>query len=160
MELGKNISKTQKLTVSAIVIAIYVVTMFFTQSFAFGAVQVRIATTLYSLAYLCPFLVLPLGLSNIISNMVLGGLGIFDILGGFIVGVITSYLIYLVKKYKLSTSYIALIITFVPGLIVPIWLSLILHVPYYTLAISLCLGQVIPGICGVFLVNSIKNKFL
>ena len=110
MELGKNISKTQKLTVSAIVIAIYVVTMFFTQSFAFGAVQVRIATTLYSLAYLCPFLVLPLGLSNIISNMVLGGLGIFDILGGFIVGVITSYLIYLVKKYKLSTSYIALII--------------------------------------------------
>ena len=86
MELGKNISKTQKLTVSAIVIAIYVVTMFFTQSFAFGAVQVRIATTLYSLAYLCPFLVLPLGLSNIISNMVLGGLGIFDILGGFIVG--------------------------------------------------------------------------
>lgn len=160
MELVKNISKTKKLTVSAIVISIYVITMFFTQSFAFGTVQVRIATTLYSLSYLCPFLVLPLGLSNIISNMILGGLGIFDILGGFIVGVTASYLIYLVRKYKLNTNYIAVIIIFIPGLIVPIWLSALLHVPYYTLAISLCLGQVIPGICGVFLINTLKDKFL
>ena len=53
----KNMSKTQKMTFSAMVVAIYVVIMFFTQSFAFGAYQIRIATAMYALSYLFPFLV-------------------------------------------------------------------------------------------------------
>lgn len=153
-----NMSKTKKLTISSIVIALYVVIMVITQSFAFGAVQVRLATSLYALSYIFPFLVLPLGLSNLLSNMLLGGLSIFDIVGGGFVGVLTALLVYGVRKYKLNTYLTILPIVFIPGLVVPIWLSAILNVPYSALAISLCLGQVIPAILGSFLIKLLKNK--
>jgi len=150
-------TKTRKITISAIVIALYVVIMVITQSFAFGAIQVRLATSLYSLSYIFPFLALPLGLANVLSNMLLGGLGIFDIIGG-LVGIITALLVYAVRKYKLNIYFTILPIIFIPGLIVPIWLSMLLNVPYSALAISLCLGQVIPAILGLFLINALKNK--
>ena len=67
----ENMSKVQKLTVSAMVMALYVVVLYFTQSFSFGAYQIRIATALYALAYLFPFLVLPLGFANFIANFCL-----------------------------------------------------------------------------------------
>lgn len=153
-----TISKTKKLTISAIVIALYVVIMAITQSFSFGAIQIRFATSLYALAYIFPFLVLPLGLSNLLSNMLLGGLSIFDILGGGFVGIFTALLVYCVRKYKLNITFTILPIILIPGLIVPIWLSMILNVPYSTLAISLCLGQVIPAILGSFLIKTLKDK--
>ncbi len=153
-----TISKTKKLTISAIVIALYVVIMAITQSFSFGAIQIRLATSLYALAYIFPFLVLPLGLSNLLSNMLLGGLSIFDILGGGFVGIFTALLVYCVRKYKLNITFTILPIILIPGLIVPIWLSMILNVPYSTLAISLCLGQVIPAILGSFLIKTLKDK--
>ena len=153
-----TMSKTRKLTISAIVIALYVAIMVITQSFAFGAVQIRLATSLYALSYIFPFLVLPLGLSNLLSNMLLGGLSIFDIVGGGLVGILTALLVYGVRKYKLNAYLTILPIIFIPGLIVPIWLSMILHVPYSALAMSLCLGQVIPAILGSILINLLKNK--
>ncbi len=153
-----TMSKTKKLTISAIVIALYVVIMTITQSFSFGAIQIRLATSLYALAYIFPFLVLPLGLSNLLSNMLLGGLSIFDILGGGLVGILTALLVYCVRKYKLNITLTILPIIFIPGLIVPIWLSMILNVPYSALAVSLCLGQVIPAILGSFLIKVLKDK--
>ncbi|WP_455537824.1 QueT transporter family protein [Terrisporobacter sp.] len=158
MEINYSISKTNKLSISAIVIALYVVIMAVTQSFAFGAIQIRIATSLYALSYLFPFLVLPLGLSNLLSNMVLGGFGFFDIVGGFIVGVLTSLLVYGVRKYKLNVFLTAIPIILIPGLIVPIWLSALLNLPYIPLAASLLIGQIIPGILGSFLVKTLKPK--
>ena len=153
-----TMSKTKKLTISAIVIALYVVIMTITQSFSFGAIQIRLATSLYALAYIFPFLVLPLGVSNLLSNMLLGGLSIFDILGGGLVGILTALLVYCVRKYKLNITLTILPIIFIPGLIVPIWLSMILNVPYSALATSLCLGQVIPAILGSFLIKVLKDK--
>ena len=151
-------SKAKKLTISAIVIALYVGIMTITQSFSFGAIQIRLATSLYALAYIFPFLVLPLGVSNLLSNMLLGGLSIFDILGGGLVGILTALLVYCVRKYKLNITLTILPIIFIPGLIVPIWLSMILNVPYSALAVSLCLGQVIPAILGSFLIKVLKDK--
>lgn len=153
-----TMSKTKKLTISAIVIALYVVIMTITQNFSFGAIQIRLATSLYALAYIFPFLVLPLGVSNLLSNMLLGGLSIFDILGGGLVGILTALLVYCVRKYKLNITLTILPIIFIPGLIVPIWLSMILNVPYSALAVSLCLGQVIPAILGSFLIKVLKDK--
>ena len=153
-----TMSKTKKLTISAIVIALYVVIMTITQSFSFGAIQIRLATSLYALAYIFPFLVLPLGVSNLLSNMLLGGLSIFDILGGGLVGILTALLVYCVRIYKLNITLTILPIIFIPGLIVPIWLSMILNVPYSALAVSLCLGQVIPAILGSFLIKVLKDK--
>ena len=59
------------------------------------------------------------------------------------------------SSYKIEAI---LPIIFIPGLIVPIWLSMILNVPYSALAVSLCLGQVIPAILGSFLIKVLKDK--
>ena len=58
MENIEKMSRVQKLTFSAMVMALYIVILYFTQSFSFGAYQIRIATSLYALSYLFPFLVL------------------------------------------------------------------------------------------------------
>jgi uncharacterized membrane protein len=149
--------KIRKITVSGIVIALYVVIMYVTQSFAFGQYQIRIATSLYSLGYMYPFLILPLGLANLISNTIMGGLGPLDMLGGTLVGIITSGAVYLIGRMNWNKWLITIPIVFGPGLLVPLWLSYLLKAPYSLLALSLCIGQVIPAITGVLLVQAVQK---
>ncbi len=151
-------AKTKKLTVSAMMIALYVVLMYFTQGFAFGQYQLRIATSLYAFAYFFPFLVLPMGIANMLSNMVMGGMGIFDTLGGFAAGVLTTLLMVLIRKKNWSSWLVALPIAFVPSLLVPIWLSKIIGVPYLALFVSLFVGQAAAGIIGAVIVQVMKDK--
>lgn len=146
-----HFNKTQKLVCSAMVMALYIVTVSLTQSFSFGAIQVRMATGLYGLSYLYPFLVLPLGLANLLANLLSGGLGVLDCLGGFLVGILTCYSHTLLRKHQLSPWLMLITITFIPGLLVPTWLSYLLQVPYGVLAISLCIGQAIAALAGVLL---------
>lgn len=153
----KNLTQTQKLTLSGAVMAIYIVVMYFTQSFAFGQYQVRIATAIYGVAYLFPFLVVPLGLSNLLANMVMGGLGFFDIVGGGIVGLLTAGCCALLGKKKITSWAVVAPITLIPALVVSIWLSKLIGVPYVALAGSLLVGQFIAGIVGALLVKALKN---
>lgn len=155
----KDISKTKKLTISAMVMALYIVVLYLTQSFSFGAYQIRIATSMYALSYFCPFLVLPLGLANFIANALFGGLGILDMLGGCMVGIVASGSIAWIRKLKLPKICIVPVITLVPGLGVPIWLSYCLGVPYGPLALSLCIGQIVPAIAGFVLVGVVEKRF-
>ena len=62
--------------------ALFLVVMMCTQSFAFGQYQVRIATALYGLSAIFPFLIIPFGLVNVLANTLMGGLGPLDMLGG------------------------------------------------------------------------------
>ena len=153
----ENMSKVQKLTVSAMVMALYVVVLYFTQSFSFGAYQIRIATALYALAYLFPFLVLPLGFANFIANFLFGGLGLLDWFGGCFVGIIVTAIIVLIRRKGWSRWLMILPIILVPGLGVPSYLSYLLHVTYSVLATSLCIGQSVPAVCGVVLVNVLQR---
>ena len=153
----ENMSKVQKLTLSAMVMALYVVVLYFTQSFSFGAYQIRIATALYALAYLFPFLVLPLGFANFIANFLFGGLGLMDWFGGCFVGIIVTAIIVLIRRKGWSRWLMILPIILVPGLGVPSYLSYLLHVPYSVLATSLCIGQSVPAVCGVVLVNVLQR---
>ena len=153
----ENMSKVQKLTVSAMVMALYVVVLYFTQSFSFGAYLIRIATALYALAYLFPFLVLPLGFANFIANFLFGGLGLLDWFGGCFVGIIVTAIIVLIRRKGWSRWLMILPIILVPGLGVPSYLSYLLHVPYSVLATSLCIGQSVPAVCGVVLVNVLQR---
>ena len=153
----ENMSKVQKLTVSAMVMSLYVVVLYFTQSFSFGAYQIRIATALYALAYLFPFLVLPLGFANFIANFLFGGLGLLDWFGGCFVGIIVTAIIVLIRRKGWSRWLMILPIILVPGLGVPSYLSYLLHVPYSVLATSLCIGQSVPAVCGVVLVNVLQR---
>ena len=153
----ENMSKVQKLTVSVMVMALYVVVLYFTQSFSFGAYQIRIATALYALAYLFPFLVLPLGFANFIANFLFGGLGLLDWFGGCFVGIIVTAIIVLIRRKGWSRWLMILPIILVPGLGVSSYLSYLLHVPYSVLATSLCIGQSVPAVCGVVLVNVLQR---
>lgn len=153
----ENMSKVQKLTVSAMVMALYVVVLYFTQSFSFGAYQIRIATALYALAYLFPFLVLPLGFANFIANFLFGGLGLLDWFGGCFVGIIVTAIIVLIRRKGWSRWLMILPIILVPGLGVSSYLTYLLHVPYSVLATSLCIGQSVPAVCGVVLVNVLQR---
>lgn len=156
--IKKNITKTHKIAISGMIMALYIALMYFTQGFSFGQYQVRIATSLYSLSTLFPFLIVPLGISNALSNTLMGGMGPFDIFGGFAVGIITAGSIYLIKKLNLHDMYIALPIILGPGLIVPIWLSKIISVPYNVLTLSLCIGQIIPAAVGVIIVKVLRKR--
>ena len=148
-------SRTKKITFSAIIIAIYIILMYLTQSFAFGQIQVRIATALYALAAPFPFLILPLALANGFSNLLLNNP--IDAICGFAIGLITSYVIYLIRQSELPDYLIFLPICFIIGLGVPIWLSIMLHIPYWLLALNLLIGQAICGVIGVILLKAVKK---
>jgi uncharacterized membrane protein len=151
-----SVNKTKALAFSGVVIAMYAAIMFITQSFAFLAYQIRIATSLYALSYFFPFLIIPLGLANSLSN-ILGGLGIWDIAGGFIVGIVTSGAVYLVRKYRLPMLLVIPIIILGPGCIVPLWLSPILGIPYSALLTSIGIGQIIPAILGYVMLKALER---
>ena len=149
-------NKTTALTFSALVMAMYIAIMYATQSFAFMAYQVRVATCLYALTYLFPFLIVPLGMANSLSNF-LGGLGFLDIVGGLAVGIITGSGVYLIRKFNGPKALVIPIIIAGPGFIVPLWLSPITGIPYAPLALSLCIGQTIPAFLGYLLIRLLEK---
>ena len=153
----KNMDKTRKLCFSAAVMAIYIVLMYLTQSFAFGQYQVRIATAIYSTAYLFSFLVAPLALANLLSNLLMGGFGFFDIVGGGLVGLLTAGCCAWLGKRRLNIALTALPVTLIPALGVASWLSYLLSTPYWIMALSLLVGQFISGIAGALLVSALKK---
>ena len=101
----KEFTKTQKLTISAICMALYLLVMVCTQSFAFGQYQIRISTALYGLSAIFPFLVVPFGLANMFSNLVLGGLVLVStlIVGQAIAGVCGMLLVTALERSDLRT---------------------------------------------------------
>lgn len=154
------LSDTRKMTISSMVIAIYVVLLYVTQGFSFGAYQIRIATALYALAYLYPFLVVPLGLANLIGNFLFGGLGLLDMFGGCFVGLLTTWLIVQIRQHDWNVWLVALPIWTVPSLVVSLWLSYLLHLPYGMLVASLSVGQIISGICGIVLIHAMARVYV
>ena len=150
-------SKYSKLTLSGIYIAMYIVVMFCTQSFAFGQYQIRIATALYGLSALFPFLIIPSAIANMLSNILMGGLGILDIVGGGFAGLLTAGIIAYGKKQGWGNWIVFLAVTFVPGLLVPLWLSYILHIPYWVLASTILVGQAICGVSSFLLVGALEK---
>lgn len=132
-----------KIALSGVVIASYIVIMYFTQNFAFSQYQVRIATGLYALAYHFPFLAIPLSLANLVSNTIMGGLGLYDMLGGFVAGFLTTKAIVFLKRFTDNKLILLLPIAVVPSLLVPLWLSVLLNIPYWVLVASLSVGQFI-----------------
>ena len=153
----KQFNNTQRLTISAISIAMYLALMIGTQGFAFGQYQVRIATALHGLSAIFPFTIPAFSIANFVSNTVMGGFGLVDSIGGAIVGLLTTGLIVLAKRQGLGNWVLIPIITFVPGLIVPIWLTYFLPVPYWVLVSSLVVGQFVCGVVSYFLINALEK---
>ena len=92
-----------------------------------------------------------------IASLGVGGLGVFDIVGGGLVGLLTAGCCALLGKKRLSEWFVALPITLIPALGVSLWLSALIGVPYWTLALSLLVGQAVSGIVGALLVKALKR---
>ena len=107
---------------------------------------------------LFPFLILPSGLANALSNTLMGGLGIADIIGGLVVGLLTSSSIVLIRKLNLPRFLIIFPIIFIPGLGVPLYLHILLDLPYWVLATSVIIGQIIPAFIGYLLVITLEKR--
>jgi uncharacterized membrane protein len=150
-----NMTNVKKLTISSMIVAIYVVMMFLTQGFAFGQYQIRISTSIYAIAAIHPFLIIPLGIANCLSNILMGGLGPLDMIGGLVVGILTSSGCYLLRKINIFLVGIPILL--LPTLLVPLWLSYLLNIPYSILVISVGVGQIIPSIFGVILVKYLEK---
>ena len=138
--------------------AMYIALMYVGQGFAFGVYQVRVATAIYAFSYLFPFAAVPLALANALSNALLGGLGVFDIVGGFGVGLVTAGAIALVRILKFPMWLVILPNILGPGLIVPLWLSHLTGVPYWALVVNISIGQVTPAILGYILVRALSKR--
>lgn len=154
------LATTKRMTIAAMVIALYIVILYITQGVSFGAYQIRIATACYALAYLYPFLVVPLGIANLIANFLFGGLGPLDMIGGCLVGITTTWLIVQIRQHHLNTWLVMLPIWWIPALFVSLWLSVLLHLPYSMLVVNLSIGQLPPAICGVFLIHALARVYV
>ena len=154
---NKEFSRVQKIAISGLCMSMYVVIMLYTQSFAFGQYQIRIATAVYGLSALFPFLIVPLALANFISNMLMGGLGPLDMIGGALVGFSTCFTIVWLHRRNLPLWTVAACITLIPGLVVPIWLSILLDIPYMVLMPLLVVGQIVPGIVGAVSTGALRR---
>ena len=128
-----------------------------TQGFAFGQYQVRIATAIYGLAALFPFSALAFGIGNLGSNLLMGGLGPIDAIGGCLVGLMTAGGIAYAKKRGVGNWIVIPFITLVPSLVVPLWLAPILNLPYGLLVSSLLVGQSISAVVSFFIVNGLER---
>ena len=96
-----------------------------------------------------------MGIGNLISNFLFGGLGILDMLGGFGVGILTTGIIVGMRRMGLGSWWVILPIIMVPALCVPLWLSRLLDIPYWPLVLNLLVGQTVPAVVGSVLVRSL-----
>lgn len=135
--------------------AAYIIIMYLMQGVAFGQYQMRLATSLYALAAIQPFLILPLGLSNLLSNALFGGLGPLDIFGGFAVGILTAGACLFMRKINIWLTGLPILV--IPTVLVPLWLSYLLGIPYTALVISVGVGQIVPAVLAVFLVRYLEK---
>ena len=148
----KKVVDMKTITLGGIIMSLYIVLTGVFASLSFGAIQIRIANCLYGLTLPFPFLVIPLTLSVVLSNLIFGGLGIIDIVFGSLTTFIVTYMISKCKK----TILIIPIIIFGVGGGIALYLSKLIQVPFSVLFIQIALGQVIPSILSYIIVRRIR----
>jgi uncharacterized membrane protein len=141
--------ETKELARSSLLIATYIVITLVLQSVSFGFIQVRLANTLYGLCFLFPYLVVPMGIASGLSNLLLGGLGLVDVILG---GLSTGIICYIISKLK-NPLWIIPTITVGISLLISSYLHVLLNVPFELLVPNLLLGQLIPAVLSYVLVK-------
>ena len=147
-----NMTNTKKITLGGIIIALYIVLTGVFASLSFGAIQIRVANCLYGLALPFPYLVIPMTLSVVLSNLIFGGLGMIDIICGSLTTFVVTYTISKCKKPILIIP----IIIFGVGLGVALYLSKLIQVPFLILFIQIALGQVVPAVISYVIVRRLR----
>ena len=138
-----------KLAFSGLIIAIFVIMQYLT----------RVASFMYALVYLYPFLTLPLAFASFLSGGLAGGLGVVDMIGRLCVGLLTGGCILLIRRFRWNEWLIGLPIFLFAGLLMPVWLSFLTHVSYNLLTPWTLAVQIIPAVLGVILIKRLKKAF-
>lgn len=157
--LISNLSRSQKGNIkiaSLATFSIYIAIMYITQDFAFQENHIRLATSLYALGAVNPFYIIPIAFADLYSNMLIGGLGIWGGIGGFLTGIIGAGGCYFIKKRYYRDSYVFFPILLV-GFIIPIWLCPFLGLEYMEILPNTVLGQVIPALFALLLMQTTKE---
>ena len=92
-----------------------------------------------------------------LSNILFSG-DLFNGIFGFVAGTLTCVSIYLLKKITTRKIIVVVPIVLIPSLIIPIWLSYTLQVPYFSLVIALVVGQTISAYTMGMFVLSIAEQ--
>lgn len=159
--------KTSKLFNISIIISIYVVLCLILEPLSFGVIQFRISEILCLLAIEFPYAIIANTIGCLISNMLLGGLGIIDTIVGSFATFLACLLAYLLRKRKYKDCPIAscLAIILTNGLIVGIELGFLTNninmIPITILEITISEFVVIMLIgLPIYnkLIKTIKNK--
>ena len=135
-----------KIAFAGLTMAIFVIIQYLT----------RMASFMYALCYIYPFLIFPLSLANLLSVIITGGLGIFDMIGGFLIGLLTAGAVLLIRKFNWNEWAMSIPILLFPSFITPIWLSYLMHVRYEALVLSMLVVQILPAIFGVIIEKRLK----
>ena len=143
---------TKTLTRGAIVCALYIALCYIFATLSFGMIQIRIANVLYGLCFLYPYLIVPLSIGSAMSNLLIGGLGLLDVVFG---GISTFIVCYIISKLKHMWMIVPVIIIGVATLISS-YLHFLLGVPFEVLFYYIILGQIIPATLSYFLTKKIN----
>lgn len=152
-------SALRQIARNALIAAIYVTFTYLWGSVATGAtLNIRLATALYVLPALDPALLWGPALGNAVSTLVTGGHPL-DALLGVVVGLLAGgAAVWLGRKVSLWASPLAVLV--VPTLIVPLWLSVLAHVPLLVVMGSLALGQALSAIAAWVLVLPAARRIM
>ena len=148
---------SKKLTVSGIMMAVYVVMTVIFGVFSYGPIQVRFAAGLYTLAAPMPFLIVPLSLATSIANL-FGGYGLPDAIGGFVATAAACYGCYLFRNRGLL---VPLAIPLFSAPILAAYLHILFNLPILVTFASIFTGQLIAAYTmglAVLKANDIYNR--
>lgn len=131
-------SVTRSLTRVALIAGVYAAVTIAFFPLSYGAIQVRVSEALTVLPFLTPLAIPGLFIGCLLAN-VLGGLGFNDIVFGSLATFAAAYITSRVRRPALAP----LPPVIVNALVVPAYLSSVVRVPYFPLALSIAVGEAI-----------------
>jgi len=152
------------LTKASVIAAIYVILVVLEIPFgqlAFGPVQVRVAEALVLLPLIESAAIPGVFIGCLLANLILtftSGFGLIDVVAGSLVTLVSAYL-----TSKMPNKWLGILPPVVlNGLIVSIWVSYFIKIPYWPTVAGIAVGELVAvGVFGnivLFAYNRIKLK--
>ena len=145
--------KPSALARAGMIASVYIVVSYILLPFSYGLIQFRAAEALVLLPMLYPEAILGVFVGCLIANII-GGLGPWDIIGGSLVTLLAAYVTY---RYRFTPiAYLSPII--LNAVLVGAYLSVLLQLPYWLVALSVGAGQAgVIFLLGVPLIRFLRS---
>lgn len=140
--------QSKRIAVNAIVAALYATLSLWLPATAFA--NYRITTSLYALAAFRPDVIIGLSIGNALAGIPQGPI---DVVMGGLVGFVSS-----LACWYLQPRFSPLAVLIVPTLLVPVWLSVLVSVPYLAVVTALIPGQAISALVAYLVVLPIGRR--